>query len=107
MTGTLIIKGPSNKLSESPFNTFQVEFCPLAAYCMKAGVSSFKKIVRYWRNSGFVDSGIMGWRLVPRTQGPQQSADKWFSSLKYRTTNFIFINLFHVGTFLGSTPVLT
>jgi len=27
-------------------------------------------------------------------------------SLKYRPTNCMFINLFHVGTFLGSTPVL-
>jgi len=28
-------------------------------------------------------------------------------SLKYRPTTFMFINLFHVGTFLRSTPVLT
>jgi len=41
---------------------------------------------------------------------------KWYTAgifltlrknLKYRPTNFIFINLLHVGTFLGSTPVLT
>jgi len=41
---------------------------------------------------------------------------KWYTAeivltlrkiLKYRPKNCMFINLFHVGTFLGSTPVLT